>query len=565
MSMNRKEAIKQTALLMGGCAFVPSAMGVLKGCTPGSLSDVTGVGNGDPIIGDGDPIDESKAIFNSVSALRTTPGEVGEIAALTGYYEADDGGGTIVNWDKDSTEDDDGGMIFKVDGVSTGRWKRPDVGEINVKWFGARGDGVDRLGSESDVKVFDKVLDWIASNTIKTIYIPAGTYMLQHTIKRITHKHNGLEMYGDGYDSEIKLSDNPDWNAASGETHWIIKAPQNSTGDHVLENLFFHHFRINGNYSVNGGESSLMRLQGNRDTMAEGEETFNIRVEDMHAHDAGDSCFAMRVSNLVMKRIKAWDCLRHGIGTNTGINVYVQDFEAWGCGMNGGSYGLDFSSGYNLVCEDFYLHENYNGFKTSSNIRGAELINGRIINSIDRNMRQTGAAHPDNTLVLTDITTENAGKDGNRFTHLKKITFNNFTSINDGTGDSPAVHFTSDTQEVEINGMTIIGSGNTGILIQASGEARITDLEIDGCSKGVDSNTDTTINGISIKNANPALDVRGSSSWEVSGVEFTGNGSSSSTAIRIESGSVVEVSDCDFNGVSDDYMGNGTFKYKETN
>ncbi|MEX2639037.1 MAG: gluconate 2-dehydrogenase subunit 3 family protein [Balneolales bacterium] len=33
MSIDRREAIKRTALMMGGFVFAPSAMGVLKGCT----------------------------------------------------------------------------------------------------------------------------------------------------------------------------------------------------------------------------------------------------------------------------------------------------------------------------------------------------------------------------------------------------------------------------------------------------------------------------------------------------------------------------------------------------
>ncbi|MEX0772182.1 MAG: gluconate 2-dehydrogenase subunit 3 family protein [Balneolales bacterium] len=32
--MDRREAIKRTAIIMGGFAFAPSALGVLKGCTP---------------------------------------------------------------------------------------------------------------------------------------------------------------------------------------------------------------------------------------------------------------------------------------------------------------------------------------------------------------------------------------------------------------------------------------------------------------------------------------------------------------------------------------------------
>lgn len=39
--MDRKEAIKRTAMLMGGFAFAPSALGILQGCTPRAGIDRT--------------------------------------------------------------------------------------------------------------------------------------------------------------------------------------------------------------------------------------------------------------------------------------------------------------------------------------------------------------------------------------------------------------------------------------------------------------------------------------------------------------------------------------------
>ena len=60
---------------------------------------------------------------------------------LAGYYGVGTaGGGPLYRDDEDTTTDDNGGTVFvDSDGV---RWKRQFSGAVNVKWFGAKGDGV---------------------------------------------------------------------------------------------------------------------------------------------------------------------------------------------------------------------------------------------------------------------------------------------------------------------------------------------------------------------------------------------------------------------------------------
>jgi len=63
-----------------------------------------------------------------------------ETVAVLGYKNADDGGGGMFMWNSTSTEADNGGTVISAGG-STGRWIRLYEGDLNVRWFGAIGDG----------------------------------------------------------------------------------------------------------------------------------------------------------------------------------------------------------------------------------------------------------------------------------------------------------------------------------------------------------------------------------------------------------------------------------------
>ena len=114
---------------------------------------------------------DSSLDYDSVAKLKLTAGEYnGQIAYLKGYYAVGDGGGGEVYWDATSTETPDNGMIFQVTGVTTGRWKRPDKGFIDVQWYGIQ------ASVDNQAKI-QAALDYAATNVL-SLYFSAGTYTI---------------------------------------------------------------------------------------------------------------------------------------------------------------------------------------------------------------------------------------------------------------------------------------------------------------------------------------------------------------------------------------------------
>ena len=102
-------------------------------------------------------------IAETIEGLKTL--SAGTVEVL-GYYEKGDGGGGLFYWDETSTEADNGGTIIQSTGVTTGRWKRAVNGTVNIRWFGAKGDGI----------VDDTVAIQKALNSSRHVIIPSGTY-----------------------------------------------------------------------------------------------------------------------------------------------------------------------------------------------------------------------------------------------------------------------------------------------------------------------------------------------------------------------------------------------------
>lgn len=559
MSMNRKEAIKRTALLMGGCAFVPGALGVLKGCTTSSLDDISGAR-------DGAPIDEDTIAINNVTALRSTPGTDGDAAVLTGYFEHDDGGGSEVYWDGSSTEDDDNGMVFKVDGISTGRWKRPDVGFINVKWFGARGDGIFRSGRDNELPVFDHCLEWIKNHEIKKLYIPKGLYILQHGLRtQINSAYNGLEIYGDGPESELRFPDNANDISDVTQRLWMIRWESSASGDNYLENIYIHDLKLNGNRQKHGIAHNVATGYGiwiGGSNLPKGEESRNIKIERVHTLNHTTSGFSLRTSNMLVKDCYSEGHILHGFETRDDPkNITVEGYAAYKCG-DGRGYGFDFSSGDNLKINNFKIDECQSGMKVSVGVQSLLMTNGHIKDCSERAIDQSGTPHPDFTMKIDNLVTENNGGAA-RFNIAKSITISNYTSRNDGGGNE-AFWVDNDIEEFNTENLSIYNASGRAMRLFAK-NASMKNLVIDGASsEGIQSSSsgnNVTITGGKLENISGAcIRARGSSSYTLNSIEFHGG-----TAIHADSGSVVEVTDCDFSGISTNNTGSGTVSYKGKN
>lgn len=87
--------------------------------------------------------------IKSAQELRSTPGRyAGDQISLLGWYASKPGvGGGLLSWDAYSTQVDDGGSVFAVDGVVNGRWVRDITQGVWAEWFGAMNDGTDDLGT----------------------------------------------------------------------------------------------------------------------------------------------------------------------------------------------------------------------------------------------------------------------------------------------------------------------------------------------------------------------------------------------------------------------------------
>lgn len=99
------------------------------------LSDSTDPTKGAKLVG------RSVRSVTDIAELRTAgnggryDGDQVQLLEYGGTSVSGIGGGLLV-WDNTSTEPDDGGIVFAVSGITTGRWKRVVEGEINANWYG---------------------------------------------------------------------------------------------------------------------------------------------------------------------------------------------------------------------------------------------------------------------------------------------------------------------------------------------------------------------------------------------------------------------------------------------
>ena len=119
--------------------------------------------------------------------LRNTEGRTGGVVYLLGYTDDGDGGEGLFKWDSSTPLGDDDGTIA---GSATGRWLRQFQGAVNVKWWGAKGDGV-----TDDRGAVQAAIDYLGTAG-GVVYFPNGVYLVGST---------GLTIGGDAEVNSITL------------------------------------------------------------------------------------------------------------------------------------------------------------------------------------------------------------------------------------------------------------------------------------------------------------------------------------------------------------------------
>jgi hypothetical protein len=129
--------------------------------------------------------------------LRTLASGAYAVVIARGFYLAGDGGGGIFEWTTDTGAADDGGLVVvPTASPRTGCWKRLRGAHVDVRWFGARGDG-----TADDRPAIQRAIDACAAASGGTVLFPRGTY---RTTAALTVSASNVILQGIGNASSIR-------------------------------------------------------------------------------------------------------------------------------------------------------------------------------------------------------------------------------------------------------------------------------------------------------------------------------------------------------------------------
>lgn len=172
-----------------------------------------------------------------------------DLVVLISSYVAGDGGG-VFRWESASVVTDDNGITIKETATTTGRWLRQFTGPVNVRWFGARGDG-----TTNDTTAVQNAIDYIATLGSGAVYFPRGTY----DCATLTWK-TGVWGVGDGgfLVSTIRLRNGTNADLILGQNAVSLWAGSTDGG---LSNYGFTGVTLNGN-RANNTTGNCLRIFG---------------------------------------------------------------------------------------------------------------------------------------------------------------------------------------------------------------------------------------------------------------------------------------------------------------
>ncbi|MFD0712910.1 glycosyl hydrolase family 28-related protein [Paenibacillus sp. GCM10027626] len=155
-------------------------------------------------------------------------------APLNGLYYIRDAGkeGPFVYDPSDTTAADNTGTVLV--SAAGARFKRIiDKDGVNIKWFGAAGDGI-----TDDTQSIQDTIDAVAAMGGGTVFIPKGTYIVSPSGKKRIALRSNVNIVGAGHEAVVKVKDD------AGD-YWTIFG--GFWGEEKVENVRISNFRIDQN------------------------------------------------------------------------------------------------------------------------------------------------------------------------------------------------------------------------------------------------------------------------------------------------------------------------------
>src|SRR5262249_27500073 len=202
---------------------------------------------------------------------------------IDGYYRSGDGGGGKFIWRAKSAAQPDGGLVFASElpnAKGKGMWERVWAGALNVRWFGAQGDG-----KTDDYDALLAATEAINAGKSNVLYYPSGVYRINRIKQTDSNPSkiinndiaftncNGLRIYG--YSAVIDVKGDFERSVASvcSVQPFVFK----SCSDVVMDG-----FELNGNVDKMSRANFPYAAGGNGITFGRGSKNYTLKNIYVH-------------------------------------------------------------------------------------------------------------------------------------------------------------------------------------------------------------------------------------------------------------------------------------------
>jgi hypothetical protein len=292
------------------------------------------------------------ALLRAVSTALFVSGQMIEVS---GYYVAGDGGGGPVRYlstgEAPGTYVDNGGsVIIPTGGDGSAAWLWNWSGEINVRWFGAKGDG-----ATNDSDAFQAATTFATTAKSRKVYASHGTYVLGVPTSGSQFcvylgNLSNIEFFGDGEASVLKLAGSVPRNQC------MFGSGIGST----MNGVFWHDMVIdlNGSNNLQTSYADPLRLNSFVYSFSNSQE--DIRFERIKVLDASGSQ-VIRISDdtsALGDRITIRDCefRNFGIGVTGNFQqdvsvlyIFANNITIENCTFKNDPFTFDISRGHTAV------------------------------------------------------------------------------------------------------------------------------------------------------------------------------------------------------------------------